>query len=88
MSAGEFRGWQEFYGEEPWGFDIDNYRFGMVAAQCLNPHRKRGVEAFKPKDFFPMREPELTPEEKQAKLAKELRTTMLMIGATKVKNGG
>lgn len=37
---------------EPFGSPREDYRFGMLAAQVLEPHRRHG-RPFKPTDFFP-----------------------------------
>ena len=54
MSAEEFEGWMQFFALEPWGYDVDNLRTGIVAAQVHNSsgHAKR---AARPRDFFPLR---------------------------------
>lgn len=53
---------------EPFGFETENWRFGMVAATQANCHAKR---RFKPEDFFPTvgSEPEIDAQSQQEQIA-------------------
>lgn len=53
MTSEEFTLWAAFYGLEPWGCEIDNWRMGMIAATVVNatPRGPR-AKAFKPGDFY------------------------------------
>lgn len=55
MSAAELAGWRQFYDLEPWGWQADCYRAGIVAALLANIHRdtRRQPFPFKPLDFVP-----------------------------------
>lgn len=46
-----------FHGMEPWGFETENRRFGMLAAVVANFAGKTSRKAFQPADFMP-RKPE------------------------------
>lgn len=52
MSAEEFDSWMEFYAGEPWGYDIETLRMGILAAEIHNSsgHAKRAAQ---PRNFFP-----------------------------------
>ena len=47
-----------FYALEPWGSMIEDHRFGTVAALLANIHRdrKKRLQPFSWKDFFPQPE--------------------------------
>jgi hypothetical protein len=76
VDSAELSEWLAYYGLEPWGYEMDNWRFGMVAAQVLQPYRKAGTPAFQPEDFMPKeKRPAQTREEQMALLwALALRT--------------
>lgn len=52
MPADEFDDWLLLYASRPWGFDIDNLRMGIVAAEIHNcsGYAKR---AARPREYFP-----------------------------------
>ncbi len=55
MSAQEFAEWMAFFEMEPWGYDMENWRFGMLAATMANLHRdpKKRRKPYRPEDFMP-----------------------------------
>ncbi len=57
MSAREFAEWMAFFEMEPWGYDMENWRFGMLAATMANLHRdpKKRRRPYRPTDFMPKR---------------------------------
>lgn len=53
MSSRQFFKWLEYFNEEPWGFEIDNYRYGIIASSILNSVRgERTDKVWTPDDFF------------------------------------
>jgi hypothetical protein len=62
MSSAEFVQWCAFYSLEPWGFDSDNWRMGVIGATVAN-YSGRVKKAVKPSDFFPKAPRKLTPKE-------------------------
>jgi len=66
MSAREFAEWQAFYRLMPFGPDLDDSRFGTIAASLVNPYRGKGERAARPEDFMVSRRiggEEQTPEQ-------------------------
>lgn len=51
MTSSQLGAWQRYYEIEPWGFDVDGLRSGVVAATVANVHRRKGSKAYKPQDF-------------------------------------
>lgn len=59
MSSLEFTYWAEFYALEPFGFDAENWRMGMVCATAANAAGpKKGGKAWRVEDFVPARKAE------------------------------
>lgn len=54
MSSAEFTAWLAFYELEPWGYDMDNWRAGMICASTANTAGpKKGGKAWSVADFVP-----------------------------------
>lgn len=53
MSNTEFEEWREFYRIEPFGIQMENHRWGIMASMYANAHRDPRKAAWKPDDFFP-----------------------------------
>ena len=68
MDVDEFIYWQTFYHLEPWGFDIENWRSGMIASTVANANRPPRQAPYKIAQFIPKREKPQTPEEMLAAL--------------------
>lgn len=53
-----------YYRVEPWGFDVENFRSGVIAQTMANIHRdsKKQPEPFKVTDFMINTEPKRLPE--------------------------
>ena len=49
------RRWIAYFSREPWGYDVEWFRVGTVAAMVGNasPNRRKGAKAFEPADFIP-----------------------------------
>ena len=62
MTSVEFTDWCAFYSLEPWGFDSDNWRMGVIGATVAN-YSGRVKKAVKPSDFFPKAPRKLSPKE-------------------------
>lgn len=45
----QFAEWAEFYSEEPWGFDVEDARLGVMCTAFL---RAMGSKTAKPEDFM------------------------------------
>lgn len=68
MSVEELLEWMAFYRIEPFGFEIENFRAGVVAATVVNcTPRKRGAKPSVPSDFYPSTKsgPQLTERQKR-----------------------
>lgn len=73
MPAWLFNEWFEFSLLEPFGAEVDDHRFGMIAAQIANFAGKQlapWAAARQPSDFFPSRIP--APEEDLVEKLKRL----------------
>ena len=54
MSSQEFTYWVAFYGMEPFGYDVDMWRMGMLSATTANAAGpKKGGKPWRPEDFIP-----------------------------------
>jgi hypothetical protein len=54
MSSEEFMRWVAYSKVEPFGYHIDNFRAGVVAATVANvAPRGRNARTLKPDDFYP-----------------------------------
>jgi hypothetical protein len=54
MTSAEFCRWRAFFRLEPAGFQMDNWRAGMIAATFANVTlQTRGRKRFAPDDFYP-----------------------------------
>jgi hypothetical protein len=51
MSSAEFTDWCAYYSLEPWGYEAENWRMGMVAATVANAAGRK--KPLKPSDFLP-----------------------------------
>lgn len=71
IDSRELTEWAAFFGLEPWGTEVEDWRAGMVASTIANTNRdpKKQKKPFEPKDFMPKREQEpekeQTPEEQK-----------------------
>lgn len=59
MSASQFSRWMVFYSLEPWGFQEENRRVGVIAATTANVAGKTLQRPVKPDDFIPRDPPTL-----------------------------
>jgi hypothetical protein len=61
MSSAEFTQWLAYNGVEPFGYEMETWRFGMVASAIVNAiyasaprgPRSRRPKILKPHDFYP-----------------------------------
>lgn len=68
MSPVEFAHWRALYQREPFGFDMDNFRMGQIAAAVVNVTRTRRKDMVTAADFYPTppkRKPPLTERQQQ-----------------------
>lgn len=54
VSSSELVLWREFFQEEPWGYDMENWRSAMLACTFAEPYAKKGSKP-KIKNFLPKR---------------------------------
>jgi hypothetical protein len=62
MSSAEFVEWGAFYALEPWGWNAENWRMGVVAATVAN-YSGNVKKPVKPSDFIPRPPKKLTPDQ-------------------------
>lgn len=62
MSSAEFVDWCAFYSLEPWGYDVGNWRMGVLGATVAN-YSGNVKKALKPSDFIPKPPKKLTPQQ-------------------------
>lgn len=54
MSSAQFTEWLAYASIEPFGYEIENYRAGVIAATVANvAPRKKGARPLKVSDFYP-----------------------------------
>jgi hypothetical protein len=59
MSSAEFTHWGAFFSLEPWGYEMENWRMGMIASTVANAAgAKRNGKAWRVEDFVPQRKVE------------------------------
>jgi len=68
----ELTEWMAFFELEPWGSEIEDYRFGVVASTIANVNRdpKKRSKPYEPTDFFPSREEKIEEYDLEANGAK------------------
>lgn len=73
LSSAQFVDWCAFYSLEPWGFQADAWRMGVVASTVAN-YSGRVKKALRPSDFMPGEKPRKRMSEAQmmARLAKDV----------------
>lgn len=57
IDSAEFAEWLAYYSIEPFGYPMDNLRFGAVVAAIYNVNRKKGATAIKANEVFQARKP-------------------------------
>ena len=60
MGSDEFSEWLAFYQLEPFGDYRADYRSGVVASTFANAHRVKDASPFRPEDFMPVMEKQVT----------------------------
>ncbi len=53
MDANEFAEWKAYYRIYPWGWEIDNWRIGLLVSTIINTAGKTSKQNMQPKDFYP-----------------------------------
>jgi hypothetical protein len=67
MSSAEFIDWCAFYQLEPWGYEMANWRMGVLGSTVAN-YSGRLKKPVKPADFMPKKARKLSPEESRRRL--------------------
>jgi len=57
VSSKELEQWKLYFHEEPFGYDMENWRTALLAMLISAPHRKKGAQKPKLKDFMPKLRP-------------------------------
>lgn len=59
IDSQELTEWAAYFGLEPWGTEVEDWRAGLIASTIANANRdpKKRREAYQPQDFMPKREP-------------------------------
>jgi hypothetical protein len=69
MSASQLLDWIAYYAEEPFGFDYENFRFGLITSAVYNVNRQNAnSKVFEPLDFFKKHDEKQSEKEMIAKL--------------------
>ena len=74
ITSAEFADWCAYYTVEPWGYEVSNWRAGLVAATSAN-FSGRAKKSLKPSDFMPRgerRTRRMTGEELHARLSADI----------------
>ena len=62
VTSRELTAWKIYFNEEPFGYDMENWRFAMLAAVLSAPYRKKKDRRLKINEFLPQRKPQPTDE--------------------------
>lgn len=62
VSSKELAAWRIYEREEPFGYDMENWRSAMLACIFSSPYRKKGAKKPKIKDFLPRKRPQFESE--------------------------
>lgn len=67
MSSRELSEWMAFFSLEPWGCEVEDWRFAMLASVIANVNRdpKKHRKPFEPRDFLPQRDKVAVQQEEQ-----------------------
>jgi hypothetical protein len=74
ITSAEFEDWCAFYALEPWGWEAQNWRMGVVASTVAN-YSGNIKKPVKPSDFMPgaaKKRPSMNPLELRARLAADV----------------
>lgn len=53
ITASELNGWMNYFSKEPFDYQMENYRSGIIASAIYNVNRQKTTDkVFKPEDFF------------------------------------
>ena len=63
VSSREMQQWKLYFDDEPWGYDMENWRMALLAQVMASPHIKKGSRKPKLKDFLPQRKPRPTTDD-------------------------
>jgi len=65
ISSRELSEWMAFFSLEPWGTEVEDWRFGMLASVFANANRdpKKRKRPYEPEDFMPRRDAPRTQEQ-------------------------
>lgn len=64
ITSAEFSDWCAYFSVEPWGYGIENWRMGVVAATVAN-YSGNVKKAVKVSDFLPRKPKKLTPDQQR-----------------------
>ena len=79
MSSAEFVDWCAFYSLEPWGYEMQNWRMGVVAATTANAAGRK--KPLKPTDFMPK------PARRRQKSAAQIEKALMNVSRQGESNG-
>jgi hypothetical protein len=70
ISAEQYLNWLSYYEISPWGYEIENYRSGIIASAIMNVNRsKKSDKLFTLDDFFPKRNKQIKKQTSDEQLA-------------------
>jgi hypothetical protein len=65
VSSQELTAWIAYFQEEPFGYDIENWRTAMLALGMASPNQKKGARKLRIKDFLPKSREQLEAEDQR-----------------------
>lgn len=89
ISEAELREWMQFFTLEPFGSEVEFYRFGIIASVLANVNRdpkKRG-KPFTPVDFIPTPKADKARRDKEAMKPENVKASFLEAFGDRVKRG-
>lgn len=87
ISSRELSEWAAYFRLEPWGCEVEDWRFGMLASVIANVNRdsKKRRRPYEPQDFMPRRE---IPEQEEQSWEEQARILEMWAKALGAKYGG
>jgi hypothetical protein len=71
VSYTELTEWMAYYAIEPFGYDMENYRMGVIASTVMNANRsKNSDKVWSAKDFMPTETEVQSPDKQELAVRK------------------
>lgn len=90
MSSRELSEWMAFFSLEPWGCEVEDWRFGMLASVIANVNRdkKKQRKPFEPQDFMPQRNTKVETQKEEQTWEEQARIIEMWARMFQARDGG